>query len=105
MCSKKEHGGLGVRKLKEFNVVLLGKWCWRMLVDREGLWYNVLVARYGELGGRLEVGGGVLLRGGGRYVGFVMGTVTQVEGGSVIVLDGGWVMVHRFVCDFLVYLT
>jgi len=28
-----------------------------MLVDREGLWYHVLVARYGEVGGRLEVGG------------------------------------------------
>jgi hypothetical protein len=38
-------------------MALLGKWCWRMLVDREGLWYHVLVARYGEVGGRLEVGG------------------------------------------------
>ncbi|XP_024632905.1 uncharacterized protein [Medicago truncatula] len=57
VCSKMEHGGLGVRKLKEFNVALLGKWCWRLLVDREGLWYHVLVARYGEVGGRLEVGG------------------------------------------------
>nr|ABN07920.1 hypothetical protein MtrDRAFT_AC151523g32v2 [Medicago truncatula] len=28
-----------------------------MLVDREGLWYHVLVARYGEVGGRLEAGG------------------------------------------------
>jgi hypothetical protein len=28
-----------------------------MLVDRSGFWYRVLVARYGEVGGRLEVGG------------------------------------------------
>jgi hypothetical protein len=43
--------------LKEFNEALLGKWCWRMLVDRDGLWYRVLAARYGEEDGRLEVGG------------------------------------------------
>jgi hypothetical protein len=55
-----------VRRLKEFNSALLGKWCWRMLVDRGGLWYRVLVARYGELGGRLEVGAEVFLVGGGR---------------------------------------
>ena len=59
LCSKKEHGGLGVRKLKEFNCALLGKWCW---VDREGLWYHVLVAHYGEVGGRW--GAGVILLGG-----------------------------------------
>jgi len=46
-----------VRKLKEFNIALLGKWCWRMLSDRGGLWYRVLVARYGEEAGRLEIGG------------------------------------------------
>jgi len=46
-----------VRQLKEFNLALLGKWCWRMLVDRGGLWFRVLVARYGEEAGRLEVGG------------------------------------------------
>ncbi|PNX63874.1 hypothetical protein L195_g061838, partial [Trifolium pratense] len=28
-----------------------------MLVDREGLWFRVLVARYGIEGGRLQVGG------------------------------------------------
>lgn len=57
ICSRKEYGGLGVRRMKDFNLALLGKWCWRMLVDRGGLWYRVLAARYGELGGRLEVGG------------------------------------------------
>jgi hypothetical protein len=53
ICLCKENGGLGVRRLREFNIALLGKWCWRMLVDREGLWYRVLVARYGEERGRL----------------------------------------------------
>ncbi|CAJ2652040.1 unnamed protein product [Trifolium pratense] len=34
-----------------------GKWCWRMLVDREGLWFRVLAARYGVERGRLRDGG------------------------------------------------
>jgi len=46
-----------VSQLKEFNLALLGKWCWLLLVDKIGLWYRVLVARYGEEAGRLEVGG------------------------------------------------
>jgi len=28
VCLSKEEGGLGVRRLREFNVALLGKWCW-----------------------------------------------------------------------------
>jgi len=36
-----------------FNLSLLGKWCWRMLTEKEGLWYRVLKARYGEEGGQL----------------------------------------------------
>ena len=47
-----------VRRLREFNIALLGKWCWKMLDDREGLWYRVLVARYGEEGGCVMAGGG-----------------------------------------------
>ncbi|PNY08824.1 cysteine-rich receptor-like protein kinase [Trifolium pratense] len=43
--------------MREFNTVLLGKWCWRLLVDRGGMWYRVLAARYGEVAGRLAVGG------------------------------------------------
>ncbi|GAU52005.1 hypothetical protein TSUD_418090 [Trifolium subterraneum] len=44
----KTSSGLGVRQLREFNIALLGKWCWRLLVDKGGMWYRVLVARYGE---------------------------------------------------------
>jgi hypothetical protein len=66
ICSRKEYGGLRVRRLREFNTALLGKWCWRMLVDRGGLWYTVLAAMYGEERGRLcEAGRGGQL-GGGR---------------------------------------
>ncbi|CAJ2644200.1 unnamed protein product [Trifolium pratense] len=57
ICLRKEYGGLGVRQLREFNLALLGKWCWRMLVDREGLWFRVLAGRYGVERGRLCEGG------------------------------------------------
>ncbi|KEH37467.1 hypothetical protein MTR_2g038700 [Medicago truncatula] len=50
-------GGLGVRKLGDFNLSLLDKWCWRLLVDKNGLWYRVLKARYGEIGGMVKEGG------------------------------------------------
>jgi len=49
--------------------MLVGKWCWRLLVERDGLWRKVLVARYGVVGGGLEVwrmGAEVVLLGGGR---------------------------------------
>ncbi|KEH17063.1 hypothetical protein MTR_0048s0160 [Medicago truncatula] len=59
-----EGGGLGVRQLREFNLALLGKWCWRMLMDKDNFWYRVLVARYDEEAGRL--GARVFLLGGGR---------------------------------------
>ena len=50
VCLPKEEGSLGVRRLEEFNLALLGKWCWRMLTDKEGLWCRVFVAKYGEEG-------------------------------------------------------
>nr|ABE79576.2 RNA-directed DNA polymerase (Reverse transcriptase) [Medicago truncatula] len=68
ICVPKEDGGLGVRRLGEFNLSLLGKWCWRMLVDKEGLWYRVLKARYGEEGGRLKEGVDLVRLGGRCFV-------------------------------------
>nr|ABD32294.2 hypothetical protein MtrDRAFT_AC149489g21v2 [Medicago truncatula] len=41
----KAPSGLGVQKMREFNVALLGKWCWRLLVERSSLWYRVLMVR------------------------------------------------------------
>ena len=51
-----------------FNLSLLGKWCWSMLVDKEGLWYRVLKARYGEVGGGLGREIEMLRCGGRRFV-------------------------------------
>jgi len=56
ICTPKEEGGLGVKRMGAFNLSLLDKWCWRMMVDKEGLWYRVLKARYGEEGGSVERG-------------------------------------------------
>ena len=43
--------------MREFNIALLGKWCWRLQVDRGGFWYRALMARYDEEAERLEIGG------------------------------------------------
>ncbi|MCI20658.1 receptor-like kinase [Trifolium medium] len=43
--------------MREFNAALLGKWCWRTLVDKAGLWFRVLAARYGVEIGCLREGG------------------------------------------------
>lgn len=42
-------GGLGVKHLDFFNLSLLGKWRWRILVDNEACWFEILQSRYGVL--------------------------------------------------------
>jgi len=53
----KKVGGLGVRRIKEFNLALIDKWCWRLLVDKGGLWFRTLAARYNVVGGQVHEGG------------------------------------------------
>jgi len=67
--------------LREFNIALLGKWCWRMMVDRGGFWYRVLAARYGEEAERLE--------GWGRSVSSWWREIVKIRDG-VGEVDGGW---------------
>lgn len=51
----KEFGGLGVNRMREFNIALLEKWCWWMMADRGGLWFRVLATQFG-VGGMKEGG-------------------------------------------------
>ena len=48
LCTEKEKGGLGLRKLIPLNKALLGKWIWRFACEKENLWKQVLLAKYGQ---------------------------------------------------------
>ena len=50
VCADKEKGGLGLRKLVLLNKALLGKWIWRFSCDKENLWKQVILAKYGQEG-------------------------------------------------------
>jgi hypothetical protein len=54
ICLNKEEGGLGVHRVKEFNLALLGKWCWRLLQETESLWFKVLASKYGIRDGQVD---------------------------------------------------
>lgn len=58
ICFDKDKGGLGVRHVKEFNLALLGKWCWRSRSDEDGLWLKVLARKYETMKGVIRDGGG-----------------------------------------------
>lgn len=48
MSSDRE-GGLGVRRIEDFNLGLLCKWKWRIIIEKGAFWYRVLKARYRDL--------------------------------------------------------
>ncbi|GKU95921.1 hypothetical protein SLEP1_g9218 [Rubroshorea leprosula] len=47
VCRSRKEGGLGVKDLVKFNMALLGKWRWRLMVEKEALWNRVVEAKYG----------------------------------------------------------
>ena len=46
ICSPVEVGGLSIKDIRYFNDALLAKWKWRLGVSNEGLWRDILEARY-----------------------------------------------------------
>jgi hypothetical protein len=49
VCRPKDEGGLGVKDLGWFNLALLAKWRWRLLMENGPLWKKVLEAKYGDV--------------------------------------------------------
>lgn len=45
----KKKGGLGVKYCRRFNVALLNRWHWRMLIETYSLWHDLLSFRHGDL--------------------------------------------------------
>ncbi|RVW53118.1 LINE-1 retrotransposable element ORF2 protein [Vitis vinifera] len=48
VCSPKEEGGLGIRKIDLLNKALLGKWVWRYAYEKDNLWKTVIGVKYGQ---------------------------------------------------------
>ena len=50
VCADKNNGRLGLRKLALLNKALLGKWIRRFAFDKDNLWKQVIMAKYGQEG-------------------------------------------------------
>nr|KYP61726.1 Putative ribonuclease H protein At1g65750 family [Cajanus cajan] len=48
VCKGKEHGGLGILDLRAFNLAILEKWRWHLLVEKGRFWHKVVTSIYGE---------------------------------------------------------
>lgn len=45
ICHSVHEGGLGVKNIETFNYLLISKWGWRFLTDKEAVWSNFLEYR------------------------------------------------------------
>ncbi|RVX06988.1 LINE-1 retrotransposable element ORF2 protein [Vitis vinifera] len=50
VCTQKESGGLGIRKIDLLNKALLGKWIWQFAIEEDFFWRKVVGVKYGRLG-------------------------------------------------------
>ncbi|RVW43920.1 Translation machinery-associated protein 22 [Vitis vinifera] len=50
VCTQKEKGGLGIRKIVLLNKALLGKWIWRFAFEKDLFWKKVIGVKYGQEG-------------------------------------------------------
>lgn len=48
ICMSKVGGGLGVKNCDMFNMTLMNKWGWKILVEEDALWHKVLSFKYGD---------------------------------------------------------
>ena len=48
VCTKKNKGGLGLRKIVMLNRALLGKWIWMFACEKDNLWKQVITTKYGQ---------------------------------------------------------
>jgi hypothetical protein len=46
VCKPKEFGGLGVLNTRLMNIALMLKWVWKLYQNAEGLWVDLLKAKY-----------------------------------------------------------
>ncbi|CAL5397659.1 unnamed protein product [Camellia sinensis] len=46
VCRKKDYGGLGIRRARDHNLALIAKLGWKLVSDDNGLWTEVLKAKY-----------------------------------------------------------
>jgi len=42
VCKNRGSGGLGIMDIENFNQALLGEWKWRLGVEEEGLWIEII---------------------------------------------------------------
>ncbi|RVW76702.1 putative ribonuclease H protein [Vitis vinifera] len=71
VCTDKEKGGLGLRKLAMLNKAFLSKWIWRYTCDKDNLWKQVITVKYGQRvldGGQRRLIGAIGV--GGTKIGF-----------------------------------